>query len=62
MIPKTDSIAFPGVAVPSTSIRSWSLVLDFKILWRTVFEFGRPEPTPIEDRLNVERAKAANKS
>jgi lipopolysaccharide/colanic/teichoic acid biosynthesis glycosyltransferase len=43
-------------------IRSWSLGLDFKILWRTVFEFGRPEPTPIEDRLNVERAKAANKS
>jgi lipopolysaccharide/colanic/teichoic acid biosynthesis glycosyltransferase len=43
-------------------IRNWSLGLDFKILWRTVFEFGRPEPAPIEDRLNVERAKAANKS
>ncbi len=43
-------------------IRNWSLGLDFKILLRTFFEFGRPEPTPIEDRLNVERAKAANRN
>ena len=43
-------------------IRNWSLGLDAKILWRTVFEFGRPEPRPIEDRLNVERAKAANRN
>jgi lipopolysaccharide/colanic/teichoic acid biosynthesis glycosyltransferase len=43
-------------------IANWSLGLDFKIFWRTFFQFGRPEPTPIPDRLNVERAKAANRN
>jgi lipopolysaccharide/colanic/teichoic acid biosynthesis glycosyltransferase len=43
-------------------IANWSLALDFKIFWRTFFQFGRPEPTPIPDRLNVERAKAANRN
>ena len=43
-------------------IANWSLALDFKIFWRTFFQFGRAEPTPIPDRLNVERAKAANRN
>jgi lipopolysaccharide/colanic/teichoic acid biosynthesis glycosyltransferase len=43
-------------------IENWSLGLDLKILLRTFFEFGRAEPTPIPDRLNVERAKAANRN
>ena len=43
-------------------IANWSLALDFKIFWRTFFQFGRAEPTPIPDHLNVERAKAANRN
>jgi lipopolysaccharide/colanic/teichoic acid biosynthesis glycosyltransferase len=43
-------------------IANWSLALDCKIFWRTFFQFGRAEPTPIPDRLNVERAKAANRN
>jgi lipopolysaccharide/colanic/teichoic acid biosynthesis glycosyltransferase len=43
-------------------IRDWSLALDARILWRTFFQFGRPEPTPIPDTLNVERAKAAKEN
>ena len=37
----------------------WSLWLDLRILFRTLTEFARPEPEPLDDRLNVERAKAA---
>jgi lipopolysaccharide/colanic/teichoic acid biosynthesis glycosyltransferase len=37
----------------------WSLRLDARILVRTFTELGRPEPKPVEDRLNAERAKAA---
>jgi sugar transferase EpsL len=35
----------------------WSLWLDVKILVRTVGELFRAEPEPIEDTLNIERAK-----
>jgi lipopolysaccharide/colanic/teichoic acid biosynthesis glycosyltransferase len=42
-------------------VENWSLGLDLRILFRTLTEFGRPEPAPIPDRLNVERAKAANR-
>jgi sugar transferase EpsL len=37
----------------------WSLRLDARILVRTFTALGRPEPKPVEDRLNAERAKAA---
>ena len=36
---------------------NWSLWLDAKILVRTVGELFRAEPDPIEDTLNIERAK-----
>jgi lipopolysaccharide/colanic/teichoic acid biosynthesis glycosyltransferase len=36
---------------------NWSLWLDAKILLRTVGEVFRPEPEPVEDTLNIERAK-----
>ena len=37
----------------------WSLRLDARILVRTFTELGRPEPKPLDDRLNAERAKTA---
>lgn len=38
-------------------IDNWSLWLDLKILVRTVGELFRAEPEPVEDTLNIERAK-----
>jgi lipopolysaccharide/colanic/teichoic acid biosynthesis glycosyltransferase len=38
-------------------IDNWSLWLDAKIILRTLGEAFRPEPDPIEDTLNIERAK-----
>ncbi len=40
-------------------VEHWSLRLDARILVRTVTELGRPEPKPLDDRLNAERAKTA---
>ena len=36
---------------------NWSLWLDAQILVRTVGEIFRAEPEPVEDALNIERAK-----
>jgi lipopolysaccharide/colanic/teichoic acid biosynthesis glycosyltransferase len=38
-------------------IEHWSLPLDLRILFRTIGQFFRPEPTYVEDELNIERAK-----
>lgn len=38
-------------------VDNWSLGLDAKIVWLTFAQLGRPEPEPIEDTLNIERAK-----
>ncbi|HSE82011.1 MAG TPA: sugar transferase [Gaiellaceae bacterium] len=38
-------------------IDNWSLWLDARIILRTLGEAFRPEPDPIEDTLNIERAK-----
>ncbi|HET7760547.1 MAG TPA: sugar transferase [Gaiellaceae bacterium] len=38
-------------------VDNWSLGLDARIVWMTLAQFGRPEPEPIEDTLNIERAK-----
>ncbi len=38
----------------------WSLWLDVKIVFMTFGELFRPEPEPIEDELNIERARAAD--
>ena len=40
-------------------IDNWSLWLDVKIVFRTFGELFRAEPEPIEDELNIERARAA---
>jgi lipopolysaccharide/colanic/teichoic acid biosynthesis glycosyltransferase len=36
----------------------WSLSLDAKILLRTFSHVFRPEPTPVEDTMNIERARS----
>jgi lipopolysaccharide/colanic/teichoic acid biosynthesis glycosyltransferase len=36
----------------------WSLWLDVRILAMTVGQLGRPEPAPVEDTTNIERARA----
>ena len=38
-------------------VDNWSLGLDAKIVWLTFTQLGRGEPEPIEDTLNIERAK-----
>jgi sugar transferase EpsL len=40
-------------------VDQWSLGLDLRILLRTFRQLRREEPQPLEDRLNIERAKAA---
>ena len=40
-------------------IDHWSLWLDLKILLLTVAQVFRPEPEPVEDTMNIERARAA---
>ena len=41
-------------------IDHWSLWLDVKIVFMTFGELFRAEPEPIEDELNIERARAAD--
>jgi lipopolysaccharide/colanic/teichoic acid biosynthesis glycosyltransferase len=38
-------------------VDNWSLGLDARIVWLTFSQLGRPEPEPVEDTLNIERAK-----
>ncbi len=38
-------------------LEHWSLALDLRILTRTFGQLFRPEPTPVVDTLNVERAR-----
>ena len=40
-------------------IDNWSLWLDVKIIFSTFGELFRGEPEPVEDELNIERARAA---
>jgi lipopolysaccharide/colanic/teichoic acid biosynthesis glycosyltransferase len=40
-------------------VENWSLRLDARILLATFTQLGRPDPEPVEDRLNIERARAA---
>ena len=37
----------------------WSLWLDLKIFVRTFAQFFRTEPVPVEDTMNIERARRA---
>jgi len=43
-------------------IEHWSLALDAKILLRTVIQLGRAEEQPVEDTMNIERARAREKT
>jgi len=38
-------------------VDNWSLGLDARIVLMTFTQLGRPEPEPVEDTLNIERAK-----
>jgi lipopolysaccharide/colanic/teichoic acid biosynthesis glycosyltransferase len=40
-------------------VEHWSLGLDARILVGTFTQLGRPDPEPVEDTLNIERARAA---
>jgi lipopolysaccharide/colanic/teichoic acid biosynthesis glycosyltransferase len=40
-------------------VENWSLGLDARILLATFTQIGRPDPEPVEDTLNIERARAA---
>ncbi len=39
-------------------IENWSLSLDLKIMFLTFAQLFRPEPEPVEDAMNIERARA----
>ena len=41
-------------------IDNWSLWLDVKVVFMTFRELFRAEPEPVEDELNIERARAAD--
>ena len=43
-------------------IEHWSLGLDLKILLRTLTQIGRPEERPVEDTMNIERARSREKA
>jgi lipopolysaccharide/colanic/teichoic acid biosynthesis glycosyltransferase len=38
-------------------VDNWSLRLDARIMARTIRQLARPEPEPVEDTMNIERAK-----
>ena len=38
-------------------VENWSLALDLRILLRTFGQLFRPEPTPVVDAMNIERAR-----
>jgi lipopolysaccharide/colanic/teichoic acid biosynthesis glycosyltransferase len=40
-------------------IQHWSLWLDLKIVFLTLAQVLRPEPEPVEDTMNIERARAS---
>ena len=43
-------------------IEHWSLGLDAKILLRTFTQLGREEERPVEDEMNIERARSRGKA
>jgi lipopolysaccharide/colanic/teichoic acid biosynthesis glycosyltransferase len=40
-------------------IDHWSLRLDLEVVWRTISQLRRSEPEPVEDAMNVDRARRA---
>jgi lipopolysaccharide/colanic/teichoic acid biosynthesis glycosyltransferase len=43
-------------------VEHWSLRLDLRVLLKTVGQFFRPEPQPVEDTMNIERARRAEQA
>jgi lipopolysaccharide/colanic/teichoic acid biosynthesis glycosyltransferase len=43
-------------------VEHWSLWLDLRVLLKTVGQFFRAEPTPVEDTMNIERARRAERA
>ena len=41
-------------------VENWSLRLDLRILLRTLTQLFREEPVPVEDTMNIERARRAS--
>jgi lipopolysaccharide/colanic/teichoic acid biosynthesis glycosyltransferase len=55
-----EEIPWPErIALDIWYIEHWSLRLDLKILLMTVGQFGRDEPEPVEDTMNIERNREA---
>jgi sugar transferase EpsL len=55
-----EEIPWPKrIALDIWYIEHWSLRLDLKILLMTVGQFGRDEPEPVEDTMNIERNREA---
>ncbi len=57
-----DSVSWPErFELDLWYLDHWSLWLDLKIVLGTFRELFRDEPSPIEDTMNIERAKAAER-
>ena len=53
-----DSIGWPErIEQDIWYVDNWSFWLDVKVLAMTVGQLGRPEPAPVEDTVNIERAR-----
>jgi lipopolysaccharide/colanic/teichoic acid biosynthesis glycosyltransferase len=58
-----EEIPWPErIALDIWYIERWSLSLDLKILWLTVAQVSRDEPEPVEDAMNIERAKRSTQA
>jgi lipopolysaccharide/colanic/teichoic acid biosynthesis glycosyltransferase len=42
-------------------VENWSVSLDARIMLKTLAQLFRPEPTPVEDAMNVERARGKSR-
>jgi lipopolysaccharide/colanic/teichoic acid biosynthesis glycosyltransferase len=42
-------------------VEHWSLALDLRVALKTVGQFFRAEPAPVEDTMNIERARRAQR-
>jgi lipopolysaccharide/colanic/teichoic acid biosynthesis glycosyltransferase len=42
-------------------VENWSVSLDARIMLKTLAQLFRPQPTPVEDAMNVERARGKSR-